>query len=120
MRLYNLTTEDNMAREGRESRYREAFRMALPADVQHALATNCGDRYINPRDYQAIATVLDYPCRTELSAQAINEAAQVLRSTPTLLPLLRLRIADIETRMGDLTGNNRTIMEDLRAISEKK
>jgi hypothetical protein len=120
MRLYNVTTEDNMAREGRESRYREAFRMALPTNVQRALAKNCGDRYIKPGDYQAIATVLDYPCRTELSAQAISDAAQALRSTPTLLPLLRLRIADIETRMGDLTGNNRTIMEDLRAIAHKK
>ena len=120
MRLYNLTTEENMAREGRESRYREAFRMALPTDVQRALAKNCGDRYIEPGDYQAIATVLDYPCHTELSAQAISDAAQALRSTPTLVPLVRLRIADIETRMGDLTGNNRTIMEDLRAIADKK
>ena len=119
MRLYNLTTEENMAREGRESRYREAFRMALPTDVQRALAKNCGDRYIKPGDYQSIDTVLDYPCRTELSAQVISDAAQALRSTPTLVPLLRLRIADIETRMGDLTGNNRTIMEDLRAVADK-
>ncbi len=120
MRLYNVATMDNMAREGRESRYREAFRMALPNEVQRALAKNCGDRYIEPGDYGAIASVLDYPCRTELSGQAISEAARVLRSTPTLVPLLRLRIADIETRIGDLTGNNRTIMDSLRAIANKK
>ena len=120
MRLYNVATMDNMAREGRESRYREAFRMALPNDVQRALGRQCGDRYIDAGDYGASAGVLDYPCRTELSAQTISEAAQVLRSTPTLVPLLRLRIADIETRLGDLTSNNRTIMDNLRAIATKK
>jgi hypothetical protein len=107
MRLYNVTTMDNMTREGRESGYREAFRMALPNEVHRALGRQCGDRYIEPGDYEAIASVLDYPCRTGLSGQAISEAAEVLRSTPNLAPLLRLRIADIETRMGDLTGNNR-------------
>lgn len=120
MRLYNVTTMDNMAREGREQRYREAFRMALPNEVQGALAKNCGDRYIEPGDYEAIASVLDYPCRTELSGQAISEAARVLRSTPTLVPLLRLRIADIKTRIGELTGNSRTLMDSLRAIGNKK
>jgi hypothetical protein len=55
-----------------------------------------------------------------LSVQAIGKAAQMLRSTPTLVPLLRLRIADIETRMGDLTGSNRTIMDSLRTIANKK
>jgi hypothetical protein len=120
MRLYNLPTMDAMAREGREQHYREAFRMAVPNDVQRALGGQCGDHYIAPGDYGAIATVLDYPCETELSAEAIGEAAQVLRSTPNLVRLLRLRMADIETRMGDLTGNNRTIMDDLRAIANKK
>ncbi len=120
MRLYNLTTMDNMAREGRESRYREAFRMALPNDVQRALAKNCGDRYVEPGDYDAVASVLDYPCRTGLSGEAISEVARVLRSMPSLVPLLRLRIADIETRMGDLTSNNRTIIDSLRIIADKK
>ncbi len=119
MRAYNLTTIDNMGREGL-SRYREAFRMALPNEVQRALAKNCGDQYIAPGDYGAIPSVLDYPCRPELSAQAISESAQTIRSTPTLLPLLRLRIADMETRIGDLTKNNRTIMDDLRALAKKK
>ena len=120
MRLYSFTTMDNMALEGRESRYREAFRVAMPNEVQHSLGRQCGDRYIDPGDYQAIASVLDYPCRTDLSAEAISEAAQVIRSTPALVPLLRLRIADIETRLGDLTGNNRTIMKNLRAIATDK
>ena len=120
MRLYNLSTMDNMAREGLESHYREAFRMALPTEVQRALAKNCGDRYAQPGDYESIATVLDYPCHPALDAQTISDAVQVLRSSPALVPALRLRIADMETRMGDLTVNNGTIMDDLRAIAGKK
>jgi hypothetical protein len=61
MRLYNVTTMDNMAREGRESRYREAFRMALPNEVQRVLGRQCGDRYIEPGDYEAIASVRIIP-----------------------------------------------------------
>lgn len=119
MRIYNLATMDNVVREGRDSRYREAFRMAVPNDVQRVLNRDCGDLYIAPGDYDSIASVLDHPCGPELSMQTISEAVQVLRSTPNLVPLLRLRIADVDTRMGDLTGNNRSIMESLRAIAER-
>src|SRR4029077_20404730 len=54
MRLYNSLTIDSMAREGKESRYREAFRMTVANEVQRAVAKNCGDRYIEPGDYAAI------------------------------------------------------------------
>jgi hypothetical protein len=120
MRLYNLTTMDNMAREGRESHYREAFRMALPTEVQRALAKNCGDRYVQSGDYESIATVLDHPCHPDLDAQTISDAVRDLRSTPSILPELRLRIADIETRIGDLTVNNRAIVDDLRFIAGRR
>ncbi len=120
MRLYNTPTLDNMAREGMQSRYREAFRMNLPNDVQRALAKNCGDRYVETGDYSAITGMLDYPCTTGLSDQAIGEAAKALRSTQDLLPLLRLRITDIETRLVDLTSNNRDILDHLRAIAAQK
>ena len=120
MRLYNIPTIDNVVREGMQSRYREAFRMSLPNDVQRALAKNCGDRYIETGDYAAITGVLDYPCTTGLSEQAIGEAAKALRSSANLLPLLRVRIADIETRLVDLTNNNRTILDNLRAIATEK
>ncbi len=120
MRLYNSPTLDNMAREGKESRFREAFRMTVPNEVQRAVAKNCGDRYIETGDYAAITGVLDYPCTTGLSEEAIGEAANALRSSPNLVALLRLRIADIETRLVDLTSNNRTILEKLRAIATEK
>ena len=120
MRLYNIPTFDNLVREGLQSRYREAFRMSLPNDVQRALGKHCGDRYIRTGDYGAIHGILDYPCTTGLSEQDIAESAKALRSNPNIVPFLRLRIADIETRLVDMTGNNRDIMEHLRAIAQKK
>ena len=120
IRLYNITTFDNLMREGMGSRYREAFRMSLPNDVQRALGTHCGDHFVRPGDYAAIHGVLDYPCSTGLSAQDIAESAKALRSNPDMVRFLRLRIADLETRLVDLTGNNRDIMENLRAIAQEK
>jgi hypothetical protein len=120
MRVYNMPTIDNVVREGMQSQYREAFRMSLPNEVQRALAKNCGDRYIQTGDYAAIAGVLDYPCTTRLSKQTISEAAKALRSNSNLLPVLRLRIAGIETRIVDLTTNNRAILDNLRAIAAEK
>jgi hypothetical protein len=120
MRVYNMPTIDNSVREGMQSRYREAFRMSEPNDVQRALAKECGDRYIETGDYAAITGSLDYPCTTGLSEQAIGEAAKALRSNGNLLPLLRVRIADIETRIGDLTNNNRSILDNLHAVATEK
>jgi hypothetical protein len=120
MRLYNIPTFDNLVREGLQSRYREAVRMSLPNDVQRALGKNCGDRYIQTGDYAAIHGILDYPCTTGLPEQSIAESAKALRSNPNIVPLLRLRIADLETRLVDMTGNNRDIMEHLRVFAEEK
>jgi hypothetical protein len=36
-----------------------------------------------------------------------------------VLPLLRLRVADIRTRLGDLKVNNRDLLEGLRAIARE-
>ena len=119
MRLYNVATFDNMVREGLQSRYREVFRMTLPNAVQRAVTRNCGDHVILPGDYAAIQGNLDYPCRTGLSAPDIAASAQALRSNPDIVRFLRLRIADLETRLFDLTGNNRDIMENLHAIAQE-
>jgi hypothetical protein len=120
MRLYNVVTLENLVREGLQSRYREAFRMSIPNAVQRTLATNCGDRFVKVGDYPGISGMLDYECRSGLDDGAIRSAAAALRSNATLVPLLRLRIADLETRLSDLTVNNREIMEGLRAIAQEK
>ena len=120
IRLYNLAVFDNLVQEGMQSRYREAFRMSLPNDVQRALGERCGDRVSRPGDYTTIRGNLDYPCRTGLPAQAIVDSAQALRADPDILRTLRLRIAALETRLSDLTRNNREIMENLRAIAKEQ
>ena len=108
------------SREGMQSRYREAFRMSLPNEIQRALARNCGDHYVRAGDYKGLDDLIDYPCRTGLPAEAIDGAVTALRANATLVPLLRLRIADIETRLVDLTGNNREIMQGLQAIATER
>lgn len=119
MRVFNMRTFDSLVQEGLRSRLREAFRMGMPNDVQRALTRTCGDKYIRPGDFSKIQGTLDYPCRTGLPAPVIAAAAATLRSDPQFRPTLRLRVADLETRIFDLRGNNRAIMESLRAISQQ-
>lgn len=118
VRAYSLTTLDNLVREGVDSRYRQHFRMLVATEVQRALGEHCGDRYITPGDYTDFDKVLDYPCRIGVSDQLIDAAAQALQSDPKTLRLLRLRIADLDTRLTDLTSNNRDVHEFLISIAD--
>ncbi len=102
-----------------QSRYREAFRMTLPNDVQRALGGKCGDRFIRAGDYAGLGDLIDYPCRTGLPTDVIDEAVRSLRANDALVPLLRLRIADLETRLVDLTGNIRDVMQGLQTIANE-
>jgi hypothetical protein len=121
MRVYNMPIIENITRDGIQSRYRETFRMTLPIEVQRALTRSCGDRPTAVGDYKAIVDALDYPCQTGLSEASIRESAAALRSSPTLLPLLRLRIIDIDTRLGDMNGVNYLEVRDgLRAVAKEK
>ncbi len=120
MRVYNVATMDNMVREGSQSRYRETFRMSVDNEVQQALNKQCGDRYVERGDYQAILNVIDYPCTLDLPQGEIDEAVQSLRSNPLLISYLRVRIADIGTRLTDMTGNNKDLLQGLRAVAEGK
>jgi hypothetical protein len=117
VRAYSIATIDNMVREGIESPYRALFRMSIANDTQRALGKQCGDRYILPGDYRGFDHVIDYPCSPGLSPEAIDAAADALRADPQTLRFLRLRVADIETRLADLTGNNRDVFEALVEIS---
>ena len=120
MRIYNVVTMDSFAQEGVQSRYREAFRMGIDNDVQRALARKCGDRYVKRGDYQAILNVIDYPCTLDLSQNEIDEAVKSLRSNPQFIAFLRVRIADIGTRLFDMNVNNADIVEGLKAVTEEK
>jgi len=103
MRTYTSSMFDDIVREGQSSRYRNLFRMAIPHDVQHALAVTCGDHIVPVNNYAAIEHSLDYPCATGLSTETLSRSAAVLRGDSDILAALRLRIADIETDMFNLT-----------------
>jgi hypothetical protein len=119
VRAYSIATINELVREGVNSRYRELFRMSIDTAVQRALGAQCGDRYLEPGVFEGMSEVLDYPCTTGLPSAVIDAAAETLRADPQTLRFLRLRIADLETRLVDLTGNNRDVYEGLQAIAEQ-
>jgi hypothetical protein len=49
----------------------------------------------------------------------VDAPAEALRADPNTLRYLRLRIADLETRLGDMTVNARDVYEGLQAIAEQ-
>jgi hypothetical protein len=112
-RAYQLAVLDNLSREGRDSLYRQAFRMNIANDVQRALSRQCGDRNVARAGFDGTAAELGYPCTLELPPEVIDAAAQALRSDPMLVRYLRLRIADLETRRGDLARNQKLVFADL-------
>jgi len=120
VRAYSVVTIDVMVQEGIESPYRALFRMSLPNDTQRALGKQCGDRYILPGDYRDFDKVIDFACETGLPEADISTAADALRADPETLRTLRLRVADIETRLADLTGNNRDVFEGFVQIANRE
>ena len=120
MRLYTAPMFESIHAEGINNPYRKAFRMAIPYEVQDALKSACGDRLVPTGDYKAIAHSLDHPCSPGLSPSAITVSAAILRNDPHFLEFLRLRIADIETNLGNLTVSYRDIRDGLRAIAKEK
>mgnify|MGYP003520915087 CR=1 FL=1 len=46
-------------------------------------------------------------------------AADALRADPQTLRYLRLRVADLETRLADLTSNNRDVLDGFIAITRE-
>lgn len=120
VRAYSLATIDNLVKEGMASRYRELFRMSVPNDVQRAFSKTCGDRYIKPGDYQDFDHLIDYSCETGLPADVIDDAANTLRTDPQTIRFLRQRIADLDTRLVDMTQNNRDVLEAMLTIAKEK
>jgi len=76
---------------------------------------------VPPGDYNGIAQVLDYRCSTGPSPATIEAADAALRNDPRIVSLLRLRIADIATDLGNLTVYYAsTIWEPLRRLAKEK
>jgi hypothetical protein len=74
--------------------------MLVPPDLQNALGDQCGDREIGPGDY-----TLDYPCAFEWPADEVAAQAAALRADQNILPLLRLRIANLTARDFEFSSN---------------
>jgi hypothetical protein len=119
MRVYTSLIFDTITTDGLTSRYRERFRMIAPSDVQDALARACGDRLVTIGDYQSIVDSLDYECAVGLPRDSQRRAAAILRSDETIVPLLRLRIADLKTRLAELNTFNPQIEQGLRDVAAR-
>lgn len=105
MRVFTAQLMNELA-VGEISQYRERFRMIVPMETQSALADACGDRIPIVGDYNSIVNSLDYECSLDLSPSVLSESADALRTDQTLLMLLRLRVADLKTTLGNLDTYN--------------
>jgi len=121
MSLYTDPLFNGVVQAGQQSEYRKAFRMALPYQVQRALAERCGDHIAPVGDYRAIAHGLDYPCSTGLPPDVIAAGDDALRKDPHLLASLQLRIADVESDLGNMNVYYaHDFGEPLRRLAEQK
>ena len=109
--------EEKRNDEERNNAYRQLFRMVMPIEIQHTLLRTCGDKLYVVLDYASIKNMLDYPCSTNLSEQEMASAANTLRTHPDMLPYLRLRMADIETRLTDTDPTGDPWLAQLREIA---
>lgn len=115
--LYGITEfEEKRNDEERSTPYRLLFRMIMPIEIQHTLLRTCGDRQFVRRDYASIKNMLHYACSTGLSEQQIASSANTLRTHPDVLPYLRLRMADVETRLTDTDPTGDPWLAQLREI----
>ena len=99
LQIYNSLAYENLKSEGINSRYRIAFRMKMPLNVQNAIGSKCGDLPQDVGNYSRIDTSLDYDCTTGLSLEDIEKAARILRSDIVFVELLRLRIGDVKSQL---------------------
>ena len=114
--IYNTPVFDLVIESGRNSQFREIFRKSVPAQVQRALLTNCGDRVSESGNYEALVDALDYECSLDLPEPLLKEAADKLRANEELLPALQIRFADTETAEWLLTKSQSGMYENLLEI----
>ncbi|MEO5629779.1 MAG: hypothetical protein ABIQ62_08445 [Thermomonas sp.] len=117
MRVYSAAVFDDIDQEGKNSEYRHWFRLHISHDVQQALSDACGDKVVEVGDFQAIVGSLDYPCSPSLSPVDLAAAASTLRNDQDALPMLRLRIANIETNVTNMEVYYKGIRDGLRQLA---
>lgn len=97
--LYNSDLINNATRFSRASEYRNVFRRSIPAAVQLALRSHCGDR----AGEGGFPTTIDYPCAIGMPVSEVSAAAAALRRAPGFIAALRQRVADLDTIREDLS-----------------
>jgi hypothetical protein len=115
--VYTRVFIDRVTEEGTFAPYRIAFRKLIPLVVQEELAENCGDRFVPVGDYNAIPGQLDYECATALTTEQIEQAANLLRTDPDIVSLLRLLAVNLRTHISLFNFANQDIMNSLHAIA---
>ncbi len=115
MRVYTAPMFDYIVNEGMNSEYRHWFRLHMPHDVQQMLADECGDKVVAVGNYKDIDSQIDFPCSPRLSPVAVSDAATILRNDKEVLPLLRLRLADVKTNVANMTTYFGELRVGLRA-----
>ncbi len=114
--VYTNPILDTGNNEALGSRYRAAFRMYVPTNVQNAIADQCGDKFVTIGNFNELKGSIDYPCSSKLTQSDIDNAANILRTDASIVPLLRFRIADIKTIISNWTITNQDSRNSLKAI----
>ena len=100
---FGTTFLEEIAADNKNSEYRIAFRKLSPPALQTALSEQCGDRQIEGAAKGTFT--LDYSCALDWPEDRIAAAAAALRSDDALIPLLRLRIANLDARNFAMASN---------------
>jgi hypothetical protein len=114
--IYGATILDQISDEGVNSAYRVTFRKTLPLPIQDNISQHCGDRFVQTGDFNDIKNQLNYPCTTDLSAEQIEIAVNLLRGNPTILENLRLRAMNVRTQYNNLVFSNQDIFNAITNI----
>jgi hypothetical protein len=100
--------------------YRNLFRMLIPLETQNILLEKCGDRIVNPGDFEHTVNSLDYSCETNLPPEQLNKVANILRTEVSFIAYLRLRLANVKTFSTNLISYNPEFKAHLQSIVEGK
>lgn len=92
---YGMSLLQDTEKDIRQSPYRRLFRETVRPELQLALTAQCGDKQIETASVGQLT--LNYPCKLKWPPEKIAAAVAAMRSNKNLLPLLGLRIVNLES-----------------------
>ena len=93
---YAMELLEEVSRDSQNAEYRRAFRSIIPPELHEALHDQCGDRQIEGAPLGFVT--LSYNCAFEWPQDEVADFVNILRSDESILPLLRLQIANLSAR----------------------